>query len=817
MKKFLCIALLFCLVQVKAQLCFYPATSYSVGTNTNTKNITTGDFNGDGKMDIAMAIVTPSLVSILLGDGAGHFPTATTFTTNSQPYSICSADFNGDGNADIATANNGSTFKGFSVMLGNGAGSLGSVISYSAGTNPSGIATADFNADGKKDIAFTDFNALPTAAIPVYLGNGAGAFSLSATLSTGSGTVSAHPGAIVCADVTGDNKIDFLVACSDVTNKAFIFPGNGSGGATTPYAYTVGAGATYNTVNIAVSDFDGNGKKDIVTCNGASANVTVLLNNTAGTGVFTSNNYAAGNNANAVTCADFDADGDIDIAVCNSSNNQISILLNNGSGVFSPATATTAFGVDVNPVQMVTGDFNGDGKADIATANQNTSSDNISVLLNSLPNAISITGTTTICMGNSTTLTAVGTDAFVWSANAASATTNTVTVTPPANATYTVTGNNTGCTVTATQTVSVLVNNLPMVNITASPPYVCNTNPVTLTASGAATYTWSNGITNGTAFTPTGVATYTVNATDLNNCSNTATVTIGLSTPQVPQICLVTTDSATNYNYNTIYWDNTQYTNVDSFFIYRYEALGNLYLKIGQVSGDSSHWMDTVRHVYGGSNGGDPNFTSYKYTLAIKDSCGNVGQQSPRHETVFLQDQHNGNFNINPYFIGPGQSNPVTGYALFKDASGTGNNFTYLTIITGTSGTDPGYSTSAVYRVDILGFNCVANQRLANQGNNVNTIRQKSHSNTSRQAASGIAKNESNKVYIYPNPSNGVINIASTSNIDNIKISNMLGQVIYETKPNTENATLQLNNAGVYFVTITNGKEVSTKKVIVNK
>jgi hypothetical protein len=820
MKKFLCIALMLCLVQVKAQLCFYTTTNYSVGTNTNTKNITTGDFNGDGKIDLALAIVTPSMVSILLNDGTGHFPTANTFTTNSQPYSICSADFNNDNKADIAVANNGSTFKGFSVMLGNGAGSLGAASGYSVGTNPAEIATADFNNDGKKDIAITDVNAAPSGAVPVYLGNGSGGFTLHTTLSTGSGTVSVHPTDIICTDVTGDNKVDFVVACEDASNKVYIFAGDGAGGAATPYAYIVGSGSTYNQMGLAISDLNGDGKKDIVSANGSAGTVSVLLNNSAGTGSFTSNSYTAGNNSSAVVCADFDNDGDNDIAVVNSSNNQIAILLNNGLGVFSAASASTAFAVDVSPVQMVTADFDANGKPDIATANESTSSDDASVLLNSLPGAIAITGTTTICAGTSTTLTASGTDIFNWSTNAGSATTASVSVTPSVTATYTVTGNNTNCTVTATQTVSVQVNALPTINISASPNYVCNANPVTLTASGASTYTWSNGITNGVAFTPTGVATYTVNATDANNCKNTATVTIGLSVPQVPQICLVTTDSVTFYNYNIIYWDKTQYTNVDSFFIYRYEALPNSYIKIGAVPGDSSHWMDTTRHVYG-ANDGDPNYTSYKYTLAIKDSCGNVGQQSPYHETVFLQDQHNSNFNLNPYTMGAGQTNPVTGYALFKDASGTGNNFTYVTTITSTSGTDPGYTSTAVYRVDILGFNCVVNQRLANGGNaNPYVARQKSHSNTSRiTGTTGINQNQNNAIHIYPNPSSGNFVIeTSTGEKQIVQAFDVNGNlVLTETINGKSLIDASCLSNGVYNITITGSTGTVNKRLVVVK
>jgi hypothetical protein len=70
---------------------------------------------------------------------------------------------------------------------------------------------------------------------------------------------------------------------------------------------------------------------------------------------------------------------------------------------------------------------------------------------------------------------------------------------------------------------------------------------------------------------------------------------------------------------------------------------------------------------------------------------------------------------------------------------------------------------------------------------------------------------------IYPNPSNGSINITITNAIDELKVTDLLGQIVYETKPQATNTTLQLDNAGVYFIAITCGKETSVKKVVVNK
>jgi hypothetical protein len=827
MKKILFVFLLLCINQIKAQVCFSTATNYTIGTNVLSKNITTGDFNGDGKIDLAIAAphattVTASEVSILLGNGSGGFGAANVFTTVDQPYGICSADFNGDNKTDIAIAVNGTTLQGFSIMLGNGAGGLGaSTYSVATGSNPAAIVTADFNADGKKDIAVTNFNATPATAFPIYLGNGNGTFTLHSTVTIGSGTVSIHPGKVVCADVNSDNKLDFLIACEDAGNKMYVCLGNGAGAVSSSTYYTVGTGGAYNSMGIATTDFNGDGHADVVTANGSTNDVTVLLNSSTGTGAFTVNHYGAGNNPQAAVCADFDGDGDIDIAVANTSANQVSILINNGAGVFNVPTTATAFGVAINPVELVSADFDGNGKPDLATANNSASSGNTSVLLNSLPGAISISGVNTICTGSNTTLTASGTSSYTWSANAGSAVSNTVNVSPTSNTSYTVTGTNTTCTVTATKTATVTVNQLPVINIVASPTFICNGNPITLTAYGASTYTWSNGITNGVAFTPTIVATYTVTGTDVNNCTNTNTIYAGIPTPEIPNICLVTTDSASFYNYNFIYWDKSQYTNVDSFIVYRYVSNVNNYLRIGAVSRDSSRFIDTARHIPTiGTHGGDPNYTTYRYTLAIRDTCGNIGAQSPRHETVFLQDQHNGNFNITPYVIGAGQTNPVTGYDLYVDITGTGNNFSYLTSVTGTSATDPGYSSAYVYRIDILGFNCVYNQRLAGGNNNL-SIRAKSHSNTSRVAQTTGLNNvvNTNLVSVYPNPNNGTFVVeTSITEKQNLQIFDVNGKLVLS---QIINGKTQIDNTnlieGVYSVTIISKQVILNKKLVIVK
>src|SRR5207249_2462038 len=99
-----------------------------------------GDFNGDGKQDLAVGNQTSNNVSILLGDGAGSFSAATNFSTGAgtQPASVAVGDFNGDGKQDLAVAN---FFPNtVSILLGNGAGSFSAATSFGVSNTPLAVA-----------------------------------------------------------------------------------------------------------------------------------------------------------------------------------------------------------------------------------------------------------------------------------------------------------------------------------------------------------------------------------------------------------------------------------------------------------------------------------------------------------------------------------------------------------------------------------------------------------------------------------------------------------------------------------------------------
>ncbi|MBI3766863.1 MAG: VCBS repeat-containing protein [Deltaproteobacteria bacterium] len=120
-------------------------------------SVAIGDFNGDGKSDLAVANLGSNNVSILLGTGTGSFGAATNFPVVSAPVAVAVGDFNSDGKLDLAAANTGSDK--VSVLLGTGTGSFGAatnfLVGYHTPDSAVGIAVGDFNADGKLDLAVT--------------------------------------------------------------------------------------------------------------------------------------------------------------------------------------------------------------------------------------------------------------------------------------------------------------------------------------------------------------------------------------------------------------------------------------------------------------------------------------------------------------------------------------------------------------------------------------------------------------------------------------------------------------------------------------
>jgi hypothetical protein len=345
-----------------APLSFAAAASFAVGTNPQA--VAVGDFNGDGKDDLATANWGSDNVSVLLNNGSGGFAAPVDHVVGTNPCSVAVGDFNGDGKADLAVANVNSN--NVSVLLNNGSGGFAAHVDYAVGTNPQAVAVGDFNGDGKDDLAVANSWSDSVSVLP---NNGSGGFATAVDHAVGS-----HPYSVAVADFNSDGKGDLATANWGSGNVSILL-NDGSGGFAAHVDFVVGAVDSYPNM-VAAGDLNGDGSKDLAVVNGG--HVSALLNN--GSGGFAAHvDYAVGTSPRSVAVGDFSLDGKADLAVANSNyvSSTVSVLLNNGSGGFA---APVDYAVGNSPGSVAVGDFNGDLRADLVTANFGGS--DVSVLLN---------------------------------------------------------------------------------------------------------------------------------------------------------------------------------------------------------------------------------------------------------------------------------------------------------------------------------------------------------------------------------------------------------------------------------------------------
>jgi hypothetical protein len=312
---------------------------FAVGSQFNSTGgtVAVGDFNGDGRPDLVVTNGSDNTVSVLVnttppGASFASFAAEQTFAVGTGPDTVAVGDFNSNGRPDLAITYSSS--KTVSVMLnttpaGSPIVSFAAAQTFAVGNSPFSLAVADFNGDGRADLAVANYN---------------------------------------------DNTVSILLNTTP------------EGASTSSFVAqrTFATGA--KPLAVAAGEFNGDGRPDLAVANSNDKTVSVLLNTTA-TGAATASfagqqSFAVGSVPEAVVAADPDGDGRPDLAVANRFGNTVSVLVNTtppGSTTVSFAGQQT-FAVGNGPVAEAAGDFNGDGRTDLAVTNLQANTE--AVLLN---------------------------------------------------------------------------------------------------------------------------------------------------------------------------------------------------------------------------------------------------------------------------------------------------------------------------------------------------------------------------------------------------------------------------------------------------
>ncbi len=346
--------------EASTQPLFAPAVSFPTGARPTS--VAAGDFNADGRLDVAVTNANSNTVSVFLGNGDGTFGPTTDFATGTGPWSVATGDMNADGRVDLVVANNFAA--SVCVLLGRGDGTFAPKVDFATGGGPWCVRTGDLNADGRLDLAVANANS-NTAS--VLLGNGDGSFAAKVDYRTG-----AIPTGIAIGDLNRDGRPDLAVADYD-SDALTILLGRGDG----TFAGAVDYWADAKPLSLAIGDLNSDGLPDLALGNFPLSIVSVFRGTDAGTFETRIAKPETGPGPYSVAVGDLNADGYPDLATANLSLGTVSAIPGNGDGSFA-ARQDYAAGPGCHNIAIA--DLDADRRLDLIVANSDGNT--ISVLRN---------------------------------------------------------------------------------------------------------------------------------------------------------------------------------------------------------------------------------------------------------------------------------------------------------------------------------------------------------------------------------------------------------------------------------------------------
>jgi len=299
---------------------FSAGPTVALASGTNPEGIAAGDFDGDGQTDLLVVLFGADSVQLVQG-GAGGFTPGATFAVGNEPSMIAAADFDNDGHPDAAVNNRVSG--DVSVLINDGRGGFEAAVSYAVGIETRCVAAADFTGDGFPDLAVS---ARDSHLVRLFANDGSGFMVKVKDLSFGSFL---EPEGVVFADFDKDGKLDVAAASEGMANQQHVSVFLQQNGGNPWVGPINGATGGLGPRGITAADFDADGRVDAATSNADSNNVSVLKN--GGIGIFfLPVVYPTGPNPEVpqLLSGDLDGDGDVDIVSFNVDGDSVSVQLN---------------------------------------------------------------------------------------------------------------------------------------------------------------------------------------------------------------------------------------------------------------------------------------------------------------------------------------------------------------------------------------------------------------------------------------------------------------------------------------------------------
>jgi len=316
------------------------ATLYDVGASPTS--IAAGDFNGDGKTDLVTTNNGSDNISVLLGTGTGSFLPPSSYNAGDSPAFVVVGDFNVDGKADLAVVNWVGFFGDITnvrILLGRGDGTFPTIVSYPLSDiiGARSMSIGDFDGDGNADLVVACKGPSPLATpggrAVILKGNGDGTFLVN--FFNPFGSPNSSPFSVTAADFNGDGKLD--IATADQVDVVHVLLGSGNGALQHTQTYPAGDQPYW----IDSGDFNDDGAIDLVVANYGNDNQSVFLGNGNGT-FQAATNYPAGGAPAYVAVTDFNADGIADFAVADFNSTSATVWLGTAPPATSSTLTTSA-------------------------------------------------------------------------------------------------------------------------------------------------------------------------------------------------------------------------------------------------------------------------------------------------------------------------------------------------------------------------------------------------------------------------------------------------------------------------------------------